>query len=96
MDTGETEDNSASLYTETVTLLPKRTSARGSVLATCVAVLGTLSFGYCLGYSSPASYDLKTASNNSTIHLSNSQESWFSVCSQVILYQLVVIFFVLT
>ena len=72
--------------TETVTLLPRRSSARGSVLATCVAVLGTLSFGYCLGYSSPASYDLKTASNSSTIRLSNSEESWFSVCSQVILY----------
>ena len=48
-------------------------------------VFGTLSFGYCVGYSSPASYDLKSASNPA-IRLDNSQESCFSVSSAVELY----------
>ena len=82
MDTEENEDSSTLPYTEQVALLTKRTSARGSVFATCIAVFGTLSFGYCVGYSSPASYDLKSALNPA-IRLDNSQESWFSVSSAI-------------
>lgn len=78
MDSEEIEDNSTSLSNERVALIPVRGSIRGAVLATCVAVLGTLSFGYCVGYSSPASYDLKSASILA-VRLNDSQESWFSV-----------------
>lgn len=71
-----------SLCYERSRLIPRaKGSSRGAVLATCISVLGTLSFGYCVGYSSPASYDLKSATNVS-IRLSPSQESWFSVSYQ--------------
>ena len=80
MDTESVGENP--LYDERNMLLSRaKSSSKGAVLATCVSVLGTLSFGYCIGYSSPASYDLKLASNLS-IRLSRSQESWFSVSYQ--------------
>ena len=48
--------------------------------ATFISVWGTLSFGYCLGYSSPASYDLQSESiADPAVRLSSSQQSWFSV-----------------
>ena len=49
-----------------------------SVLATFVAALGPLSFGYCLGYSSSALEDLKDAPPS--VNLNAQQGSWFSVC----------------
>jgi hypothetical protein len=47
------------------------------VLATFVAALGPLSFGYCLGYSSSALLDLKLETPN--VRLDDNQGSWFSV-----------------
>ena len=49
-----------------------------AVLATFIAALGPLSFGYCLGYSSSALVDLKKV-NDAAIRLSVNQGSWFSV-----------------
>ena len=62
---------------ERTRLIPKSGSRR-AVCATLISVWGTLSFGFCLGYSSPASYDLESASSQA-IRLSSSQQSWFSV-----------------
>lgn len=50
-----------------------------TVLATFIAALGPLSFGYCLGYSSSALEDLQKISAPSAVHLSADQGSWFSV-----------------
>ena len=50
------------------------------VLASLIATLGPLSFGYCLGYSSSAVEDFKNETHNGT-HLSESQGSWFGVSS---------------
>ncbi|KAL9959646.1 hypothetical protein ACROYT_G032986 [Oculina patagonica] len=61
---------------ERTRLIPK-SSSRRVLYATLISVWGTLSFGYCLGYSSPASYDLQSV-ENSAIRLNNSQQSWFS------------------
>lgn len=49
------------------------------ILACLIAALGPVCFGYCLGYSSAALVDLKSAKANSAIRLSDSQGSWFSV-----------------
>ena len=50
-----------------------------SVLATFVAALGPLCFGYCLGYSSPALEDLTDGKVSTSVHLTAQQGSWFSV-----------------
>lgn len=50
-----------------------------TVLATFIAALGPLSFGYCLGYSSSALEDLEKANAPSAVHLSVDQGAWFSV-----------------
>lgn len=62
---------------ERTRLIPKSSPTR-VLCATLISVWGTLSFGYCVGYSSPASYDLESAASQS-IRLSSSQQSWFSV-----------------
>ena len=59
-----------------------------AILATFIAALGPLSFGYCLGYSSSALIDLKKSNVDPAIHLNVNQGSWFSVscidgCSDV-------------
>ena len=59
-----------------------------AILATFIAALGPLSFGYCLGYSSSALIDLTNSKVDPAIHLNVSQGSWFSVscfdgCSDV-------------
>ena len=50
-----------------------------TILATFIAALGPLSFGYCLGYSSSALEDLEKTDPSSPVHLSIDQGSWFSV-----------------
>ena len=50
-----------------------------AVLATFIAALGPLSYGYCLGYSSSALEDLEQANAPSAVHLSAGQGAWFSV-----------------
>lgn len=50
-----------------------------AILATFIAALGPLSFGYCLGYSSSALEDLEKASVSSAVRLTSDQGSWFSV-----------------
>ena len=50
-----------------------------ATLATFIAALGSLSFGYCLGYSSSALEDLENTDASSAVHLSSNQGSWFSV-----------------
>lgn len=66
-------------FNERTRLIPKSSSWR-VLCATLFSVWGTLSFGYCLGYSSPASYDLQSeAIASPAVHLDSSQQSWFSV-----------------
>ena len=62
---------------ERTRLIPK-SSSRRVLCATLISVWGTLSFGFCVGYSSPASYDLESAASQD-VRLSSSQQSWFSV-----------------
>ena len=52
---------------------------RKSVLATFIAALGPLSFGYSLVYSSSAVVDLEGLKETSPDHLTTDQASWFSV-----------------
>ena len=47
-----------------------------TVLATFIAALGPLSFGFCLGYSFSALEDL--ASESAAVRLPGKQGSWFS------------------
>ena len=61
---------------ERTRLIPK-SSSRRVLYATLISVWGTLTFGFCVGYSSPASYDLESAASQP--RLSSSQQSWFSV-----------------
>lgn len=49
-----------------------------SILATFIAALGPLSYGFCMGYSSPALEDLQNADKPSDVQLSSEQGSWFS------------------
>ena len=51
----------------------------GPILASFVAALGPLSFGYCFSYSSSALLDLKSDDADSSLRLTASQGSWFSV-----------------
>lgn len=62
---------------ERTRLIPKRSSRR-VLFATLISVWGTLTFGFCVGYSSPASYDLESTASQH-LRLSSSQQSWFSV-----------------
>ena len=62
---------------ERTSLIPK-SSSRRVLCATLISVWGTFTFGYCVGYSSPASYDLESAASQD-IRLSSLQQSWFSV-----------------
>lgn len=50
-----------------------------TILATFIAALGPLSFGFCMGYSSPALEDLQNADKPNDVQLSSEQGSWFSV-----------------
>ena len=49
------------------------------ILASFIAALGPLSFGYCFSYSSSALLDLKSDDADSALRLTDSQGSWFSV-----------------
>ena len=49
------------------------------ILASFIAALGPLSFGYCFSYSSSALLDLKSDEADSALRLTDSQGSWFSV-----------------
>ena len=51
-----------------------------AILATFIAALGPLSFGYCMGYSSSALEDLVHQSSSVSANgLTDGQGSWFSV-----------------
>lgn len=81
MDTSDIDVEITTSSNERTRLIPK-VSSRRVLYATLISVWGTLSFGYCLGYSSPASYDLHSVANPA-IRLSGSQQSWFSVSVMV-------------
>lgn len=81
MDTSDVDVEIMTSSNERTRLIPK-VSSRRVLYATLISVWGTLSFGYCLGYSSPASYDLHSVANPA-IRLSGSQQSWFSVSVMV-------------
>ena len=49
------------------------------ILASFIAALGPLSFGYCFSYSSSALLDLISDNADSSLRLTASQGSWFSV-----------------
>ena len=49
------------------------------ILASFIAALGPLSFGYCFSYSSSALLDLISDDADSALRLTASQGSWFSV-----------------
>ena len=70
-----------SSFGERTTLIPEtRPRSRKVLCATLISIWGTFSFGYSLGYSSPASYDLQSNSSASVdVRLDSSQQSWFSV-----------------
>lgn len=55
---------------------PKSSNVK-SVVATLLAAVGSLCFGYCLGYSSPALQDLKE--ENGKLHLDDVQGAFFAV-----------------
>ena len=50
-----------------------------SIIASFVAALGSISFGYCMAYSSSALVDLTSSDTNSAVRLTGVQGSWFSV-----------------
>ncbi|KAK3739752.1 hypothetical protein QZH41_013601 [Actinostola sp. cb2023] len=53
-----------------------KTSEFKAVVATLFAAVGSLCFGYCIGYSSPALLDLKN--KDSSVHLDQAQGSFFA------------------
>ena len=57
-----------------------------AILATFIAALGPLSFGYCLGYSSSALVDLRKDNVDPAIRLSVDQGSWFAVSCYVVFF----------
>ena len=93
MDTGVDVEIPTS-NNERTRLISKRSSRR-VLCATLISVWGTLSFGYCVGYSSPASYDLESAANQA-IRLSSSQQSWFSVSVSKSKFKTVVVTTIIT
>ena len=84
MDTGVVGEFPSS-FDERTALIPESRSRNRRVLcATLISIWGTFSFGYSLGYSSPASYDLQSNSSASIdVRLDNSQQAWFSVSVSV-------------
>ena len=56
------------------------------ILASFIAALGPLSFGYCFSYSSSALLDLKSDDADSALRLTASQGSWFSVSKHCIFF----------
>ena len=77
MDTG-VEGELPTSIDERTKLIPKIHSRR-VICATLISIWGTFSFGYSLGYSSPASYDLQSNTSAVDVRLDSSQQSWFSV-----------------
>ena len=56
------------------------------ILASFIAALGPLSFGYCFSYSSSALLDLKSDDADSALRLTDSQGSWFSVSKHSVFF----------
>ena len=71
------EDNPLVQSDRAILKRPQREQNMSVFIATFIAALGPVSFGYCLGYSSSALQDLKSLAQK--LHLSDSQGSWFSV-----------------
>lgn len=57
-----------------------------TILATFIAAIGPVTFGYCVGYSSSALLDLQNENAPSDVRLSSEQASWFSVSSMALFY----------
>ena len=53
------------------------------ILATFIAALGPLSFGYSLAYSSSAVVDLEELDEDASVRLTSQQASWFSVSQKL-------------
>ena len=58
-----------------------------SVLATFVAALGPLSFGFSLSFSSPVLVDLGDPNEAPSLCLTSKEASWFSVRNQYLITQ---------
>lgn len=76
------DDQSTDYCTENRPNLPNdltepKTSHVKSIVATLLAGIGSLCFGFCLGYSSPALQDLKH--KDSSLHLDDVQGAFFAV-----------------
>ena len=71
-------------FSQSQTIQQEQRSARNdgvrkAVLATFIAALGPLSFGYSMVYSSSAVVDLERSTIESSLRLTKAQASWFSV-----------------
>lgn len=75
---GELNPNNSPLIQAGNNMSEKESRIGRMVLATFVAALGPLSFGYCLGYSSSALLDFENESDKA-VRFTDSQGSWFSV-----------------
>ena len=78
MKTSELVKDSVSIQ---ITKIPAgKESIRKSVLATFVAALGPLSFGFSLSFSSPVLVDLEESTTEiPSLRLTSEEASWFSV-----------------
>ena len=59
--------------------MPPKEKTWKSVMATFIAALGPMSFGYNMAYSSSALEDLGNDNADSNVHLTVKEGSWFSV-----------------
>ena len=96
IDAGPDEEFSNSVQSLQSDEMTRKDKVGRSILATFIAALGPLSFGYCLGYSSSALVDLKKDNVDSALRLTVDQGSWFSVslfCFFLLLLLLLFFFF---
>ena len=85
MKTSKLVNNSVSIQ---ITKRPTgKERIRKSVLATFVAALGPLSFGFSLSFSSPVLVDLDDPSETPSLRLTSEEASWFSVRNQYFITQ---------
>lgn len=79
LDSGQ----SSSLIQASNNMAEKESRIGRMVLATFIAALGPLSFGYCLGYSSSALLDFENEPDKA-VRFTDSQGSWFSVSKMTV------------
>ena len=81
MKTSKLVNNSVSI--QITKCPPGKERIRKSVLATFVAALGPLSFGFSLSFSSPVLVDLEESTSEiPSLRLTSEEASWFSVRNQ--------------